>query len=89
VSIALNISERIPCLDRFDILKARSCPYIFYPTLNIRKIIKQFVRNISATARMNNEILFGSINAWRNTTTYTSFQESIQIQQKHLKIQQE
>ena len=30
------------------------------------QICQQIVENISATARINNEILFGSIDAWRN-----------------------
>ena len=30
------------------------------------KSVSNIVENISATARINNEILFGSIDAWRN-----------------------
>ena len=58
------------------------------------RTVSNIVENISATARINNEILFGIIDAWRNAFERAQqhtqeLSRIIQTQQEHLKIQQE
>ena len=71
--------------------------YWFSPRVSAEiwaRSVSNIVENVSASARLGNDILFGNIQALGNdferlNNTQKSLRESMQTQQKQLKIQQE